>query len=163
MKISIPVFRGTAPRVSPRALSDGYGQIAKSPRLLSGDLESWAERALDRDLVKGPVINTIYRLASRTGDETPYWLHWTPEELESGSANVDVALGPIPGDTQVATFFTGTTLGPRYTNKFLATDESNRGSLDVGAYPYQSRPLVIVPPATAPTIVQTIPEVIPGT
>ncbi len=163
MKISIPVFRGTAPRVSPRALSDGYGQIAKSPRLLSGDLESWAERALDRDLVKGPVINTIYRLASRTGDETPYWLHWTPEELESGSANVDVALGPIPGDTQVATFFTGTTLGPRYTNKFLATDESNRGSLDVGAYPYQSRPLGIVPPATAPTIVQTIPEVIPGT
>lgn len=162
MKITEQVFRGRAPRVSPRALSDGYSQVAESPRLLSGDLESWAERALEAELVKAPIINTIYRLASRTGDETPYWLHWTPDELAEGISNVDIALGPVPGDTQVATFFTGTTLGPRYTNKFLATDESNRGSADFGAYPYDSRPLGIAPPTQAPTVEQTIPPVIPG-
>lgn len=157
MKISIPTFRGRAPRVSDRALSDGYGSIADSPRLLSGDLESWRERTQSALLPKGPSINTVYRLASRTGDQTPYWLHWTPAELAVGAANVDVALGPEPADTDVATYFTGTTLGPRYTTKFLATDVSQQGGSPPGGYPYASRSLGINPPTVAPTIVQTLP------
>lgn len=162
MKISIPIFRGRAPRVSPRLLADGYGQTADSPRLLSGDLESWQERLQTATLPKGPPVNTIHRLASRTGDQTPFWLHWTPAELAAGAVNVDVALGPIPADATVATFFTGTTLGPRYTNKFLATDPSQRGSAAVGAYPYASLPLGINAPTVAPTIVQMLPTVMPG-
>jgi hypothetical protein len=158
VKISIPTFRGRAPRVSDRALSDGYATIADSPRLLSGDLESWRERTQAALLPKGAAINSIYRLASRTGDQTPYWLHWTPAELAVGAANVDVALGPEPGDLDVATYFAGTSLGPRYTTKFLATDESQRGvGVPVGAYPYESRALRINPPTAVPTIVQTLP------
>lgn len=157
MKISLPVFRGRAPRVSPRALAEGYGQIATSARLLSGDLESWNERAVSTTLVKGPTVNTAHRLASRTGDTTAYWLHWTPAELAAGAKNVDVALGPEPADADVATYFTGTSLGPRYTTKFLATDPSQQGASAAGAYPYASRSLGINPPTAAPTIEQELP------
>ncbi len=159
MKISIPVFRGRAPRVSPRLLSEGYSQQADSPRLLSGDLESWRERRVSTTLAKGPIVNTIHRLASRTGDQTPFWLHWTPGELMAGETNVDVALGPEPADTDVATYFTGTVLGPRYTTKFLATDESQRGMAAVGAYPYASRQLGIAPPTAPPVIAQQLPVI----
>ncbi len=162
MKIRIDNFRGRAPRVSPRALAEGYGQIADSPRLLSGDLESWQERSQVGTLPKGATINTIYRLASRTGDDTPFWLHWTPAELAAGETNVDVALGPIPADTAVSTFFTGTSLGPRYTTKFLATDPSQQGLALTGAYPYASLPLGVPAPTLAPTVTQMIPEIVPG-
>lgn len=158
MKIELPTYRGRAPRVSPRALSEGYAQVANSPRLLSGDLESWRERKFSAGLAKSGRINTIYRLASRTGDRTPFWLHWTDAELAAGETNVDVALGPEPGDTDVATYFTGTALGPRYTTKFLATDESQRPlTSPIGAYPYASLPLGINPPTLAPTVTQTLP------
>lgn len=161
MKIDIPTYRGRAPRVSPRALTENYAQVANSPRLLSGDLESWNERLLSAGLAKSGRINTIYRLASRTGDRAPYWLHWTDAELAAGETNVDVALGPEPADMDVATYFTGTALGPRYTTKFLATDESQRPiSAPIGAYPYASLPLGISPPTLAPTVTQTLPIVV---
>ncbi|MBA4285472.1 MAG: hypothetical protein C0434_08075 [Xanthomonadaceae bacterium] len=159
MKISIPVFRGRAPRVSPRALAEGYAQVAQSARLLSGDLESWRERNVSLQLAKGGTVNTIHRMASRTGDMTPFWLHWLPGELAPGETNVDVALGPEPADTDVATYFTGTTMGPRYTTKFLATDPSQRGTAAVGAYPYASRSLGISPPTAPPTVTQELPVI----
>lgn len=160
MKISLPTFRGRAPRVSPRALADGYAQVAESTRLLSGDLESWKERLIVGAMAKPLPINTIYRLASRTGDRTPFWLQWSQSELAIGETNVDVALGPEPGDLDVATYFTGTTLGPRYTTKYLATDDSQRQvGQPIGAYPYNSLPLGIAPPTAPATITQTLPTV----
>lgn len=159
MKISIPSFRGRAPRVSPAKLGEGYATVADSPRLLSGDLEAWQQRAQVGLLPKSGGINTIYRLASRTADPTPYWLHWTDAELADGQTNVDVALGPEPADTAVATYFTGTTLGPRYTSKFLATDPSQQGGSPPGGYPYASLPLGIAPPTGRPTVVQVLPVI----
>lgn len=159
MKISIPVFRGRAPRVSARALAEGYAQRADSARLLSGDLESWRERKVTLQLPKAAPIATVHRMAATVGDTTPFWLHWRQAELAAGETNVDVAAGPQAGDSAVATYFTGTSLGPRYTTKFLATDESNRGIAAVGAFPYVSRPLGIVPPIDAPTITQELPVI----
>lgn len=157
MKISIPVFRGRAPRVSPRALAQGYSQVAQSARLLSGDLETWRERRVNMQLAKAAPLATIHRMAQRLGDTTPFWLHWRASELAPGETNVDVALGPQAADPNVATYFTGTALGPRYTTRFLATDESQRGGAPVGAYPYASRALGIVPPTAPPTITQELP------
>lgn len=160
MKITIPVFRGRAPRVSPRALAEGYAQVASSARLLSSDLESWRERRVNMQLAKPGPLATIHRMASRLGDTTPFWLHWRQQELAAGESNVDIALGPQPADPNVATYFTGTTLGPRYTTRFLATDESQRGSAAVGAYPYASRALGITPPVDPPTITQELPVIV---
>lgn len=172
MKITINSFRGRLPRVSPRALPAGYAQIATSPRLLSGDLESWTERVQLGTLAKAKPINTIHLLAQRIYSADRYWLQWRQDELAAGATNVDVALGPIPGDQLVATFFTGAGAtpndsdypldGPRYTNLDLATNPAYQGVLAAGAYPYRTRALGIDAPTAAPAVVQTIPVVPPG-
>lgn len=154
-------FRGRLPRVSARALPGGYAQIATSPRLLSSDLESWAERAQVGTLAKAKPINTIFQPAARIAGSARYWLQWTQAELDAFETNVDVAFGPIPGDTAEAVFFTGAG-GPRYTNRSLATDPIYQGTAADGAYPYKSLPLGISPPTTAPTVAQSIPQVAPG-
>lgn len=161
MKIGGEIFRGRVPRMSARALPDGMSQVATSARLLSGDLESWNERALDVTLAKAAPINTIHLMAQRVYSASRYWLQWQPSELAADAVCVDVALGPIAGDTAVATIFTGTALGPRYTNLDLATNEAYRGSAAVGAYPYKSVALGLDAPTVAPTI-EPLPNEVPN-
>lgn len=161
MKISISTFRGRAPRYAGRLLPEGMSQTATNPRLLSGDLEAWNDNQLVQSLAKKgspytDVINTIYAMDVGGASGGPFWLHWTDSELGTGAVEVDVARGPIVGDTSEVTYITGLD-APRWTNLELATDPSNQGANTQYAYPYITYKLGMPAPTVAPTL-----EIVPG-
>ncbi len=148
MKIYVTSFRGMGPRISSRLLPNEMAAIALNSRLLSGDLEAWKSVQVIQQLAKTPPFNTIFLF------DRLYWFQWTQAELDAGAVNVDVALGPVVGDTTHRTFFTGVG-GPRVTNLDLATNEAYRGSAPEGAYPYSSLPLGVPAPTVAATVSTT--------
>lgn len=129
--------------MTPRGLPDGGAQNAVNTRLLSGDLESWYDYNTELDPSKSGTINTIYLM------DNQYWLHWVTSELGSGMTNVDVARGPVPGDTTERTYFTGLDT-PRVTNIELATTGMGTN------YPISSLILGIPAPEDEPTLVVTV-------
>lgn len=145
MKIATSTFVGEAPRVAPELLPDNAAQVAENCRLLSGNLEAWLDLAARPGIVKTGFINTAYLMGGQ------YWLHWRESELDYDIPAVDVARGPLEGDTSEFTIFTGTD-GARWTNINLATDEPPPGGVNVGEYPYVSYRLGVPAPATAPTL-----------
>lgn len=146
MKISTDTFVGEAPRVAPELLPDNAAQVAENCRLLSGNLEAWLDLANRPGIVKTGTINTAYLMSGQ------YWLHWTEAELDYDSIGaVDVARGPLEGDTSEFTIFTGTD-GPRWTNIQLATDEPPPGGVTTGEYPYISYRLGVPAPLNEPTL-----------
>lgn len=170
MKLTVPVFRGEAPRISPRLLDGGYAQRAQGARLLTGDLEAWQDlkqrsvqvrtgavgsNTTAAALAKASPINTIALMAKQ------YWLQWRQNELAAGETNVDVARGPVPGDTTQRTYFTGTALGPQVTDIDMATAPANQGASAQGAYPYTSLPLGVEAPEFPPTVTQQTSETAP--
>lgn len=122
-----------------RGLPDGAAQNAVNTRLLSGDLESWRDYDLEFDPPKSGTINTIHLM------DDQYWLHWTEDELGEDAINVDVARGPVSGDTTERTYFTGTD-APRVTNIELATTGGGQ------EYPINSYLLGVPAPEDAPTL-----------
>lgn len=146
MKLTVSLFKGRAPRISPRALPDGFAQIAANARLLSGDLESWNIPLLVQALVTkvAGAVNSIFLLST-------FWLNWVAAEVGSYAKNVDVALGPIAGDTSFRFYFTGTD-APRVSNLCFATNAANQGSNPAGAYPYKSYLLGVPAPTSAPVL-----------
>ena len=90
MRIDIPSFRGMAPRTAPRNLPANAAQSAINARVLSGDLEAWAQFLAVTEL--GQAALSIYLL-------NDVWLSWT--------VDVDVARGLIPGDTTYRVYLTG--------------------------------------------------------
>lgn len=144
MKLSVPIFKGEAPRVSPRALPDGMAVAAVNARLLSGDLQCYRNFAEIEALCKGAGANTIYPLRDPADANTIYWLHWTDDELGPGAVEVDVAKSTIAGDTTGRVYLTGLDI-PRYTNVALATGGS-------GCYPNETRPLGVGAPDQAPSV-----------
>jgi hypothetical protein len=124
-------FRGEAPRLTPRALPSNAAQVAINARLQSGDLESWRGMLETASLAND--ARTIYLL-----DDA--WLSW--------ESDVDVARGPIAGDTTYRVYLTGPDEydQPRFTNYALATTGS-------APYPVTTRPLGVPGPVTEPTLV----------
>lgn len=114
MKISIPSFRGEAPRVSPRALPENMAASAFNCRLLSSDVDAWKNFLSEDVLCKAGNINSIYLLANQ------YWLEFEDSDLGAGAVSVDFAKGIIPGDTTHRTYLTGLDV-PRFTNVSLAS------------------------------------------
>jgi hypothetical protein len=140
MKISVSQFRGEAPRISPRALPEGFGQSAVNCRLLSGDLEAWRNFKPETTLCKTNVVS-VYPLRSGS---TLYWLEWSQSELDTGAYTVHVARPLIGGDQTQRVYFTGTDL-PRWTNFTMATSGT-------GCMPKASRPLGVPSPSSPPTV-----------
>lgn len=130
-KITIDSFRGEAPRLTPRALPPNAAQVAINARLQSGDLESWRGMLETASLAND--AQTIYLL----NDE---WLSW--------ESDVDVARGPVAGDTTYRVYLTGPDEydQPRFTNYALATTGS-------APYPVATRPLGVPGPVSEPTLV----------
>lgn len=131
MKLTAAQFRGEVPRLSPELLPDNAAQAAINTRLVNGNLEAWQHFALTATLANGSPVQTIYRLNGQ-------WLSW--------SAQVDVARGHIPGDTEFYAFLTSPGLysEPRFTTFSLAT---------AGAppFPVDTRPLGVPAPTANPT------------
>jgi hypothetical protein len=131
MRIAVESFRGEAPRLTPRALPDNAAQVAINTRLQSGDLETWRGFLETKALQNAAA--TIYLL----NDE---WLSW--------ESDVDVARGPIPGDTTYRTYLTGPDeyTEPRFTTYSLATTGSE-------PFPVATRPLGVPGPDAPATLV----------
>ena len=137
MKLSVPVFKGEAPRISPRVLPDEMSQEAINCRVLTGDLQGWRNFRTEQALCKGDDVNTVYLL------EGEHWLHWTDAELAADAVEVDVAKSTIAGDDTGRVYLTGLIAGPRWTDVDLATTGS-------GCYPITTRPLGVPAPEIAP-------------
>lgn len=130
MKFAIESFIGEIPRVTPRALPDSAAQEATNCRLETGDLMPFRQFVNVKTLAAA--AQTIYKLNGA-------WLSW--------NAQVDVARGLIPGDTNYFTFLTspGLYATPRYTTYALATTGSE-------PFPVATRPLGMPAPTTQPTL-----------
>lgn len=145
MRLGNNTFIGEAPRIAPELLPDNAAQVADECRFLSGNLQAWYDWSTVTGIVKNGYINTVYLMNGQ------YWLHWTDDELDYDIGAVDVARGPVAGDTTEFTIFTGTD-GPRWTNVNLATDEPPPGGVNSGEYPYVSYLLGVPAPSAAPTL-----------
>lgn len=148
MRIATNTFIGEVPRLAAELLPDNAAQVAENCRFLSGNLEAWNDLMERPGIVKTGRINSAYLMSGQ------YWLHWRDEELDYDIGAVDVARGPLEGDTTEFTIFTGTD-GPRWTNVNLATDEPPPPGVAVGEYPYISYRLGVPAPDTAPTLTVT--------
>ena len=149
MKISIAGFRGEQPIVANRLLPEGGGSAVVNAKLVSGDLDSYADIGDPFQLAKSPLIEAIWLMGGPAPD---FWLQWGEGELAYGGG-IDVSLGTIPGDATGRCFITGLAGGPRQTNLYYATDPSQQGSNAAGAYPYILFPLGVVSPGVPPTAV----------
>jgi hypothetical protein len=131
MKLDIQAFRGEAPRLTPRALPPEGAQEAMNCRMETGDLLPFRQFVNEKTLAAA--ASTIYKLNGA-------WLSW--------NAQVDVARGLIPGDTNFFTFLTspGLYTTPRYTTYALATTGAE-------PFPVATRPLGMPAPTLAPTLV----------
>lgn len=132
--IRITGFAGVVPRRGARLLENNQAQVAVNCRLTSGYAASLNQPLL-RNSPGVDGLQTIYRLEDAGTD---YWLTWAKD--------IDVARGPIAGDTSQRTYFTGDN-EPRVTNLALATSAA--------PYPTASYVLGVYPPSTAPTVGHT--------
>lgn len=92
------VFKGIRPRISKRKLPTGEAQTAQNLKLGSGDLEAWPGNRTLQAVADPYVTRTIF-LYEDTADDLFYWLQW--------GSYVDVARGPIKGDSLDRVYYTG--------------------------------------------------------
>lgn len=125
-------FLGEIPKVDRRLLGDTNAQLVYNAKLTSGRLDTLYYPATVTATVRTG-LKSIYRMYSGTVD---YWLNWT--------SDVDVAKGPISGDTSFRIYFTSDAFEPRMTNLALATSAA--------PYPTAWYVLGVTPPTTACTV-----------
>ena len=130
MKLAITSFKGEYPILSPELLPENCAQEATNCRLGTGNLMAYRQFVSVKVLAAD--ATTIHKLNGA-------WLSW--------NAQVDVARGLIPGDTNFFTFLTGPSLyaTPRYTTYTLATTGAE-------PYPVTTYPLGMPAPTAAPTL-----------
>lgn len=92
------VFKGIRPRISKRKLPPGEAQTAQNTKLGSADLEYWNENGVVK-ATENPYDTRAIFLYEDTKDNIGYWFEWADY--------VDVARGPIKGDTLDRVYFTG--------------------------------------------------------
>lgn len=134
--VRITIFGGVAPRFDPRALPDPFAQTATNTKLWDGSLRPWKSTSAVVTPSKVGTKLSIYRFGQDVSNEAQYWFHWTTD--------VDVAKGPIAGDTSERTYFTGDG-APKVTDSSIA--------LAAGTdYPMNSYTLGVPAPAATPSV-----------
>ena len=131
-------FAGTAPRIEPKLLPDNLAQSANNCVLTSGILRPLKANTTISTLPKSGTIQSIHRFGQDSSVDTSYWFHW--------ASDVDVARGPIFGDTQERTYFTGAALSaPQVTDNSIALTGGTQ-------YPMNSYDLGVPTPTAAPGV-----------
>jgi hypothetical protein len=154
MKLGADQFRLEAPQLSPEKLAIPFAQQAINCRVLSGALEPWKQdtEQTGEPVTKEGTIRSIHLMDIDGSDGGPYLLHWP--------FHVDVAKGPIGGDTTERTYFTGAG-SPKMTNLALATSETEPpAKLDEDGYPYRWENLGVPSPGDAPVASVTPPDAV---
>ena len=131
MKISVDVFSGMMPKVSPRLLDPGFAQVATDTRLGTGDLQSYKSASNEEAARLGTKSIFLY--------EGSHWFQWDKE--------VDAVVAPVSNDTWRRVYFTGTGM-PRVTDSELAMTGGT-------SYPVASYQLGLPPPEAPPTVTLT--------
>lgn len=125
-------FLGESPKTDKRLLGDHNAQSVYNAKLTSGRLDT-LYYPLEVVASMRTSAMSIYRMYSGTTD---YWLNW--------ASDVDVAKGPISGDTSFRIYFTSDVFEPRMSNLALATSAA--------PYPTAWYVLGVTPPTTACTV-----------
>lgn len=133
--LSVTQFSGVAPRFPARSLETPMAQTAINCNLLNGVLKPFAGPSTTLfTSAKTGYPKTIYRFGQTEASDATYWFNWLTD--------VDVVKGPVAGDTNERTYFTGDG-APKMTT----------ATLGLGAdLPNTSRTLGIEAPAAAATV-----------
>ena len=110
--IDLTMFRGMLPRLNAKLLQPFQAADSTNADLDRGDLRPYKGTTSLTALSKPGVIQTIYRYAATSNPAEGYWFHWTTD--------VDVVRGPVPGDTEELTYYTGDG-SPKFTYASIAT------------------------------------------
>lgn len=129
---------GVAPRVTPELLPENKAQTALNVKLVNGGVKSIKTPTTVATPTKAGTAQTIYRFGHNAG-EALYWFKWT--------TTVNVARGPIAGDTEETTYYSGDGL-PKKTRFSLATSSGTD-------YPVAYYNLKVPAPTTAPVLTPT--------
>ncbi len=106
MRVSIRTFQGIRPIKAPHLLGMFESVTANNAKLISGELRPYFNELLHENALSTGVVRTIYRY------ESQFWLEW--------QATVDVAEGPVAGDTEARFYYTGDGI-PKKSNETEAT------------------------------------------
>ena len=109
MKLSLDLFDGVVPRLRPHLLKQQSAQRALNTKLWTGGAEPFKQPVLVQTFPAG-TKKSIFRHGQGRTDEN-YWMSWTTD--------VDVARGPVAGDTQERIYFTGDGV-PKVTDASIA-------------------------------------------
>lgn len=144
MKVSIPYFKGMVPRQSSRLLPDGFAADCTNVNLKSGDITAWNQPSVMTTLTPAG-IKTIYK--TQTGG---VFLRWQDD--------VNVARGPVAGDTTERLYYTGArdtssaaAFRPKVTNRAKATGAFIHAGHTAGNYPNDWLILGVPEPSSAPS------------
>jgi len=124
MKLIFNRFLGTLPQVDPSLLQANNATVAENVRLDRGSLYSLKKPKFYRESRKPRDQLTLYRFAPVPDDPDSGWMF-------SWDRVVDVAPGPVAGNRQHLTYWTGEDY-PRYTDNSIGTSEE--GPLPTGSY-----------------------------
>jgi hypothetical protein len=131
MKIVSDTFRATLPALADNALPDGYAVEAIACKLSKGNLAPFNDTTVVSTPTKSGIKSSIY-LWNATHTSSGFWFHWTTD--------VDAVRGPVAGDTQATTYYTGDGI-PKRTDATIATSSGTD-------YPTNSYTLGVPAPAT---------------
>ena len=134
MKLLFNRFLGEVPQADPALLPQSNATRAWNVRLERGTLEPFHEPAFYREASKPSDQLSIYRFAPVAGDAESGWMF-------SWDAVVDCVPGPVAGNTQHLTYWTGEDW-PRYTDNSIGTGN--------GVLPNASYKLGVPAPEFAP-------------
>lgn len=137
MKFGVRSFSGIRPSQGDELLSPGQATLAKNVVLQGGDLDPLKGASLITTLSStASTIKSIYRFGQSTASDTTFWFQ---------SANeVSWVKGPIDGDTEERTYYTGHLSYPTKTKAGSTATAS-------APYPTTSVPLGLYKPSAAAT------------
>jgi hypothetical protein len=130
-KLTLETFRGTAPRIAPHLLPEGFAQTATNCKLVRGILQALKSPAT--------VLATQAGIQALRKYDATKWLCWTNP--------VSVVSGIVPGDSDQRIFWTGDGV-PKQSNKTLLNLGAATHVVDTANY-YR---LGVPAPATPPTL-----------
>ncbi len=136
MRAEVRVFTGMRPAVSSDLLNPGEATNAINTSFLQGTLAPiYAPAAAAVTLTSSNELKTIYRFGQTNTNEAQYWFQAVED--------ANFLKGPLDGDTEETTYFTGTAAGPSKTRSSIATSAA--------PYPSASFKMGLPKPAT-PTV-----------
>lgn len=135
--INLANMGGIAPKITPELLPDNMAQLANNAILHRGGVAPLKTPVTVATPTKSGTKKSIYRFGI-SQPEGQYWFSWTTQ--------VNVARGPIAGDTTERTYFTGDGT-PKKTDFSLAT-------MGGTSYPVAAYELGVPAPTIAPILTQ---------